>query len=163
MKTIFIDRDGCVNVRLVGNWVMNWNDFDFMPGAVEGIAKLKKAGYRLILVTNQRCINLGKFSFERLNTLHDKMQSELRKAGGYFDDIYICPHDRHENCGCRKPKPGMLLNAANDYSDIILAESYMLGDQPSDQEAAQAAGVGHFFTISEEYTILDAANNIINN
>ena len=74
MKTIFIDRDGCVNVRLVGNWVMNWKDFEFMPGAVEGIAKLKKAGFRLIMITNQRCINLGKFSLEGLNQLHDQMQ-----------------------------------------------------------------------------------------
>ena len=161
MKTIFIDRDGCVNVRLVGNWVMSWDDFEFMPGAIEGISKLKQAGYRLILVTNQRCINLGKFSVSGLNALHEKMQTELRKAGGYFDAIYHCPHDRHENCDCRKPMPGMFFQATADYDDIVLADTIMLGDQPSDEEAAQAAKIGTFFKISEDHTILEAAEKII--
>ena len=67
-------RDGCVNVRLVGDWVMNWDQFEFMPGAIQGIAKLKKAGYRLILITNQRCINLGKFSIDGFIRFHGKMQ-----------------------------------------------------------------------------------------
>ena len=163
MKTIFIDRDGCVNVRLVGDWVMNWDQFEFMPGAIQGIAKLKKAGYRLILITNQRCINLGKFSIDGLHSLHGKMQDELIKAGGSFDDIYFCPHDRHENCDCRKPKPGMFYQAANDYSDINFSESIMLGDQISDKQAAEAAGIGNFFWISHEKTILDVASEILEN
>lgn len=161
MKTIFIDRDGCVNVRLVGNWVMTWDDFEFMPGAISGIAALKKAGYRLILVTNQRCINLGKFSEEKLDALHDKMQNELKNEGGFFDSIYHCPHDRDENCGCRKPQPGMLLKAAEDFGDIDLSKSIMLGDQESDRLASEAAGVGSFYQISSEQTIADAAKIIL--
>ncbi len=161
MKTIFIDRDGCVNVRLVGNWVMDWNDFEFMPGAIAGIAKLKKAGYRLILITNQRCINVGKFSLQGLNQLHDKMQDELKKEGGYFDRIYHCPHDRHEDCDCRKPKPGMFFQATADFDDIVLEDSCMLGDMDSDQKAADAAKVGRFYKISDQFTIDDAAKLIL--
>ncbi|MDD7984562.1 HAD family hydrolase [Lentisphaera marina] len=161
MKTIFIDRDGCVNVRLVGNWVMNWNDFEFMPGAISGIAALKKAGYRLILVTNQRCINLGKFSEDKLDELHEQMQSSLKNEGGFFDKIYHCPHDRDENCGCRKPQPGMLLQAAKDFGDIELSQSIMLGDQESDRLASEAAGIKTFYEISEAQTIADAAKLIL--
>ena len=161
MKTIFVDRDGCVNTRLVGDWVRSWDAFEFMHGAIEGIAKLKKAGYRLVLITNQRCIALGSLTREELDVIHNKMQDELKLAGGFFDSIYVCPHDNHENCHCRKPAPGMITDAARDYGDIDLSTSIMLGDRDIDRQAAESAGCGGFHMISDDFTINDAADTIL--
>jgi len=161
MKTVFIDRDGVINRRLVGDWVKCWEEFDILAGVPEAIGKLKTAGYRTILITNQRGISLGLFDFDRLKQLHDKMNSRLLEGGGKIDDIFICPHDRHHNCECRKPKPGLFFQAAEKYKDITLAETAMFGDKETDKEAAQAAGCGHFFKIDDEYSLLDRVNEYL--
>ena len=162
MKTVFIDRDGVINRRLIGDWVKKWQEFEMLPGVPEALGKLKHAGYRCILITNQRGIALDLFNFDDLKVLHNKMNEKLIKEGGAsFDDIFICPHDRHENCGCRKPKPGLFYQAVEKYSDISLAETVMFGDKDTDREASEAAGCGAFYLVDDENSLLDCVNKFL--
>lgn len=148
-KAIFLDRDGTIN-KMVG-FVTKPEQFELIEGAAEAIKTINKSGYLAIVVTNQPVIARGDCTFEELQTIHDKMETELGKVGAFVDAIYICPHhtdkgfegERPEykcNCDCRKPKPGLLLQAAKDFN-IDLSESYMIGDSHRDVEAGENAGV----------------------
>lgn len=110
-----------------------------IPGAAEGLMSLRKAGYRIVIVTNQSGIGRGYFDTETLERVHDRLRLELRKKGADFDAIYYCPHTPEDNCNCRKPKPGLFLRAASEL-DIDLESSYTLGDRDLDVEAGRAAG-----------------------
>ena len=162
MKTVFIDRDGVINRRLVGDWVKSWQEFEMLPGVPEAISKLKAAGYRCILITNQRGISLGLFDFDQLNEIHGTMNESFKQnGGGKIDDIFICPHDRHHNCDCRKPQPGLFFQAAEKYKDISLPETVMFGDKETDRDAAAAAGCGKFFMVSDKCTLLDCVEEFL--
>lgn len=148
-KAIFLDRDGTIN-KMVG-FVTKPEQFELIEGAAEAIKAINKSGYLAIVVTNQPVIARGDCTFEELQTIHDKMETELGKVGAFVDAIYVCPHhtdkgfegERPEykcNCDCRKPKPGLLLQAAKDFN-IDLSESYMIGDSHRDVEAGENAGV----------------------
>lgn len=148
-KAIFLDRDGTIN-KMVG-FITRPEQFELIPGVAEAIKKMNKAGYLVIVVTNQPVIARGECSFEELQIIHDKMETELGKKGAFVDAIYVCPHhtdkgfngERLEykcNCDCRKPKPGLLLQAAKDFN-IDLSESYMIGDSERDVEAGKNAGI----------------------
>lgn len=148
-KAIFLDRDGTIN-KMVG-FVTKLEQFELIGGAAEAIKTINKSGYLAIVVTNQPVIARGDCTFEELQTIHDKMETELGKVGAFVDAIYVCPHhtdkgfegERPEykcNCDCRKPKPGLLLQAAKDFN-IDLSESYMIGDSHRDVEAGENAGV----------------------
>lgn len=156
-KAIFLDRDGTIN-KMVG-FVTKPEQFELIEGAAEAIKAINKSGYLAIVVTNQPVIARGDCTFEELQTIHDKMETELGKAGAFVDAIYVCPHhtdkgfegERPEykcNCNCRKPKPGLLLEAAKDFN-IDLSESYMIGDSHRDVEAGENAGVKKSFKIGE--------------
>ncbi len=147
-KAIFLDRDGTIN-KYVG-FLRNIDEFELIDGVAEAIKKINRSSYLAIVVTNQPVIARGEVSWEELNNIHRKMDSLLGKAGAYIDGIYICPHhpdkgfdgERPEykfDCDCRKPKPGLLLQAARDFN-IDLSESYMIGDSERDVEAGKAAG-----------------------
>ena len=155
-KTVFIDRDGVINRRLIDDWVKVWDEFELLDGVPEALQKLKDAGFRLILITNQRGIAVGKFTRETLDDTHVKMNELISSKGGApLDAIYVCPHDRHDNCVCRKPRPGLILQAANDFPDIVLSETYMFGDSESDRGAAENAGCKGFYKIDEKNSLLD--------
>ena len=147
-KAIFLDRDGTIN-KYVG-FLRNIDDFELIDGVAEAIKKINQSSYLAIVVTNQPVIARGEVSWEELNDIHKKMETLLGKDGAYIDGIYICPHhpdkgfdgERPEYkfyCDCRKPKPGLLLQAARDFN-IDLSESYMIGDSERDVEAGKAAG-----------------------
>lgn len=148
-KAIFLDRDGTIN-KMVG-FVTKPEQFELIEGVAEAIKAINKSGYLAIVVTNQPVIARGDCTFEELQTIHNKMETELGKAGAFVDAIYVCPHhtdkgfegERPEykcNCDCRKPKPGLLLQAAKDFN-IDLSESYMIGDSHRDVEAGENAGM----------------------
>ncbi|NQZ56310.1 MAG: HAD-IIIA family hydrolase [Lentisphaeraceae bacterium] len=161
-KTVFIDRDGVINRRLIGDWVKHWEEFDLLDGVPQALALLKASNFRLVLITNQRAIALNLLDFDRVNQLHSHMNEDIvSKGGAAFDAIYICPHDRHENCECRKPQPGMFLQAAEDFPDINLPSCVMFGDSDSDGEAAIAAGCARFYKIDEKSTLLDLVQDFI--
>ena len=156
-KAIFLDRDGTIN-EMVG-FVTKPEQFELIEGAAEAIKAINKSGYLAIVVTNQPVIARGDCTFEELQTIHDKMETELGKVGAFVDAIYVCPHhtdkgfegERPEykfNCDCRKPKPGLLLQAAKDFN-IDLSESYMIGDSHRDVEAGENAGVKKSIKVEE--------------
>lgn len=147
-KAIFLDRDGTIN-KYVG-FLRKIDEMELLPGVPEAIKEINKSGYLAIVVTNQPVIARGEVSFSELENIHNKMETLLGKEGAYIEGIYFCPHHPHKgyegevvelkiDCNCRKPKPGLLLKAAEDFN-IDLEKSYMIGDSDSDVQAGEAAG-----------------------
>ena len=160
-KTIFLDRDGTLNVRPPkACYVESPEEFVWLSGAKEAIQKLKENGYRLILVSNQPGISRGNLSVDTLNAIHDKMQADLRQETGYeIDAMYYCPHNWDEECECRKPKPGMLYEAQKEYS-LNLRKCILIGDDDRDIQAGKAAGC-KCYQVKDDSSLLDIANKII--
>ncbi len=147
-RAVFLDRDGVIN-KYVG-FLHDIDSFELLPGAAEAIRKINASGYLAIAVTNQPVIARGELSYRQLEEIHNKMETLLGKEGAYLDRIYYCPHHPDKgyegeiaelkfDCGCRKPKPGMLLEAAEDFN-IDLSMSWMAGDRESDIKAGKLAG-----------------------
>lgn len=139
-RAVFFDRDGVINQKpSEGEYVTRWEDFHILPGVVEGITLLKKAGFCVLVVTNQRCIAKGLMSVAELEKMHQRMSDLLERAGAAIDGVYYCPHEMEPPCNCRKPAPGMLVDAAR-LRGIELAASWMIGDSDIDVEAGINAG-----------------------
>ena len=138
-KAAFLDRDGTLNRMLEDDYVKTWEEFELLPGAAEAIRALNAKGYLVILVTNQRGIGKGVMTEEDLEQIHRRMCHELAAAGAQIDDIFYCPHNIEDECACRKPKPGLLLEAQAKW-DIDLDRSVLIGDMESDMEAGRAVG-----------------------
>ncbi|MBU1109075.1 MAG: HAD family hydrolase [Candidatus Riflebacteria bacterium] len=144
-KAIFLDRDGTLNPD--PGYISNPDDFILFPGVGEALANLKKAGYLLILITNQSGISRGLISWQQLELVHQKLQNLLAAADASLDAIYLCPHHPDyppvngvSACDCRKPQPGMILQAIKDF-DIDTQSSYVIGDRGSDVKIAINAGI----------------------
>lgn len=139
-RVIFIDRDGVINRKMPeGDYVKSWSEFEFLPGAIEALGLLAKAGYAIFVVTNQRGIARGLMTEADLADIHFKMAQELERRGVRLAGIYYCPHDYEDNCDCRKPKPGLLLRAAREHN-LNLADAILIGDSEKDIQAGSAAG-----------------------
>lgn len=139
-KAAFLDRDGVINRKAPeGQYVTRWAEMEFLPGACEAIRLLNDAGFLVVVVSNQRCVAKGLITTEELESMHARMSRELQAAGATIDAIYYCPHDDQPPCGCRKPQPGMLLDAARVH-DVQLAASWMIGDSERDVQAGRSAG-----------------------
>lgn len=169
-KAIFLDRDGTINVSK--GFLLKAEDLELIEGAAEAIHQINQSEYLAIVVTNQPQIARGECSFDELQRIHEKMETELGLHGAFVDAIYFCPHhtdkgfegERPEykcNCTCRKPKPGMLLKAAEDFN-IDLSQSYMIGDGWRDVEAGQAAGCKDSICIEADKpeALLQAINHL---
>lgn len=166
-KAIFLDRDGTIN-KYVG-FLRSVDTMELLPGASEAIKRINKSGYLAIVVTNQPVIARGEVTVPELNEIHNKMETLLGKDGAYIDALYYCPHHPHKgyegeipelktDCDCRKPKPGLLLRAAEDYN-IDLEHSWMIGDSDSDVQAGDAAGCKGIKI--EEGGLLEAIEHIL--
>ena len=139
-KAAFLDRDGVINRKPPeGQYVTRWEDMRFLPGVADALAQLNKAGFRVIVASNQRCVAKGLVTAADVDALHQRMCSELAAAGAVVDAVYYCPHEKLPPCGCRKPAPGMLLSAAHEHQ-IDLAVSWMIGDSGADIAAGKSAG-----------------------
>ncbi len=147
-KAVFLDRDGTIN-RYVG-FLRNIDEFELLDGVSEAIKTINSLGYLAIVITNQPVIARGEVTYDQLNEIHNKMETLLGAEGAYLDGIYYCPHHPHKGyegeipelkieCECRKPKPGMILKAADDFN-IDLSQSWMVGDGENDISAGIAAG-----------------------
>ncbi|MBO5284002.1 MAG: D-glycero-beta-D-manno-heptose 1,7-bisphosphate 7-phosphatase [Lachnospiraceae bacterium] len=147
-KAVFLDRDGTIN-KYVG-FLRREEEFELLPGVAEAVKKINHSGYLCIVVTNQPVIARGEVTVEGLTKIHNKMETLLGNEGAYIDGLYYCPHHPHSgydgevkelkcDCDCRKPKPGMLLQAAEDFN-IDLQQSWMVGDGENDIKAGIAAG-----------------------
>jgi len=140
-KAAFLDRDGVINRKAPteDEYVTRWEEIKILPGVPQAIALLNQASFRVILVSNQRSVAKGLITAADLDSLHRRMCDELARAGAKIDGVYYCPHDLQPPCGCRKPQPGMLLQAARAH-EIDLAASWMIGDSDKDVEAGKKAG-----------------------
>ena len=166
-KCIFLDRDGTLNVYK--GFLTDIEELELIPGTAEALKCINSSEYLAIVITNQPVIARGGCSVQELEEIHNKLETLLGKEGAYIDALYYCPHhpdkgfegERPEykiECGCRKPKPGMLLKAAEDYN-IDLSQSIMIGDGKNDMEAGKAAGC-QTILVDEQNTLLSVVKDL---
>lgn len=136
---IFLDRDGVI-IENRSNYVRDWGDVEFIPSAVQALAQYSSSPFQFVLVTNQSAVGRGIISLSTAQVINERIVAELKKNGCHIDGVFMCPHKPGDNCFCRKPKPGLLLQAANILS-IDLSESLMIGDAWTDLQAGFAAGI----------------------
>jgi D-glycero-D-manno-heptose 1,7-bisphosphate phosphatase len=141
LHTVLLDRDGVLNRKLPeGEYVSAWEHFDLLPGVAEAIGKLKFAGLRVLVVSNQRGIALGLYRAEDVDRIHAQLQKELEAHGAQIDGFYFCPHDKGA-CNCRKPLPGLFQQAQSQFPDTQPETSLMIGDSLSDIEFGHNLGM----------------------
>ena len=138
VSLVILDRDGVIN-HDSDDYIKSPDEWQPLPGSLEAIARLCRADYTVVVATNQAGVGRGLFSLEMLIRIHRKMASSIRDKGGRLDSVFFCPHSPAEQCGCRKPKPGMLLEIS-DRLGIGLSSVPVVGDSLRDLEAAEAAG-----------------------
>ena len=156
VKAAFLDRDGVINVDYA--YVHRRENFHFIPGALEGAAELVRKGYQPVIVTNQSGIGRGKYSIEDFRELSFWLAGVFERHNAPLSAVYFCPHHpTHafapylKDCDCRKPNPGMLFQAAQDLN-IDLTQSVLIGDKPSDIQAAKAAGLSEAVLVQSDGT-----------
>jgi D-glycero-D-manno-heptose 1,7-bisphosphate phosphatase len=136
---LFIDRDGVINCRRPGGYVLDWAQFVFVPGIREALRQLSTLGLPMIIISNQAAVGKGLLRRDVLEKITAQLQQTLLADGTVLAAAYYCPHRRDEDCVCRKPKPGLLYKAAGDWN-VDLSRSIFIGDSDTDVQAAQAVG-----------------------
>ena len=158
--TVIFDRDGVLNAKAApGQYITSVEDWRWLPGAREAIARLTAAGVRIIVVTNQAGIARGHVSRETVDRIHEHMKADAERAGGRIEAVYLCPHHWDENCDCRKPKPGMLIQAQRDFT-LDLSRTPFVGDDVRDGEAAAACGTP-FFHVRADLGVAEALDALL--
>lgn len=137
---IFLDRDGVI-IENREHYVRSWEDVRFLPKVLPALANAYLSGLRFIIVTNQSVVGRAIITYEQADVVNRRVIAEIERYGGRISGSYMCPHAPFHGCNCRKPKPGLLLQAAGELS-IDLPGSTMIGDAVTDLQAGQAAGVG---------------------
>ena len=150
--TLFLDRDGVINQKLEGRYVTNFNEFVFVKNSDLAIRKLHKIFKRILIVTNQQGIGKGIMTEDDLNLLHLQMQRKLNPDFDLIDKIYFCPCLEGDSCNCRKPKTGMLEEAKLDFPEIIIKNSFLIGDSESDIEVGNKFGL-KTIKVNETFTL----------
>ncbi len=156
-KAIFLDRDGVINQNRK-DYVKELSEFEIFDWVGESVKLFKDAGYLVIIITNQSAIGRRLLTHEELKKIHDCLENYLKTFKTKIDAIYYCPHTPEDNCDCRKPKPGLLLAAIQDFQ-VDLSNSWMVGDSTADIMAATSAGCRSYM-IKENLTLLDIAIHI---
>lgn len=145
LRTVFLDRDGVLNRKMPeDHYVRSWNEFEPLPGVRESIARLKQAQLSVIVVSNQRGIARGFYTAEDVRNIHNALQDWLQSAGAHIDAFFFCPHDKQQ-CGCRKPLPGLFYQARARFPDITAESSVMIGDSLSDIQFGHRLGMRTIF------------------
>ena len=141
LSTVFLDRDGVLNQKMPeGHYVASWTDFHVLPGVSEAIAKLNRAGLRVVVVSNQRGIALGLYTAADVETIHAAFQRLLIAKHAHIDAFFVCPHD-YDQCNCRKPMSGLFEQAVARFPSITFATSVMIGDSIVDMEFGRRLGI----------------------
>jgi D-glycero-D-manno-heptose 1,7-bisphosphate phosphatase len=143
---IFIDRDGVINANRA-DYVKSWAEFEFLPGSREALVGLSGLGWPVVVISNQSAIGRGLVSAATVAEINARMVAEIEQAGGRVDGVYICPHHPDEGCACRKPQPGLLMDAALELG-LDLGCSYVIGDAESDILAGLAVGAQPILVLS---------------
>ena len=141
-KAVFLDRDGVIN-KNKDDYVKNIDELELLPNIEKSIKELNKKKFLVIIITNQSAINRGLTSLTNVKMIHRKIQKYLNENDAHFDDVYFCPHTPNENCFCRKPNPGLLLQAIQEHN-IDSKRSWMIGDRDSDILSGKKAGCNTF-------------------
>jgi D-glycero-D-manno-heptose 1,7-bisphosphate phosphatase len=141
LPAIFLDRDGVV-IENVDSYIRSWEQVCFLPGALEALAQLVGLSHRIIIVTNQSAVGRGMIDLAAAEDINHRVLEKIHAAGGRIDALYMCPHSPDDGCSCRKPLPGLFVQAAQEL-DIDLPHSVMIGDALTDLIAGQAAGIGN--------------------
>jgi D-glycero-D-manno-heptose 1,7-bisphosphate phosphatase len=156
-RAVFLDRDGVINVCRRDH-VKKWDEFEFLPGALQALAWLAKSEFLVIVTTNQAAIHRQMVDDATVRDIHARMKAEVERGDGRIHAVYYCPHLPEENCDCRKPKPGMYLRAEWQFG-IDLRRSYVIGDTRADVEVAHAIGAQPILVLSgwgcDRRTLLD--------
>lgn len=143
-KIVFLDRDGVINKCAAPHeYIINWDKFKFLENVPRAIMVLNNAGYKVVIISNQRCIALGIATSEQIEELHGRLNEELQKHNAHIDAFYYCPHNIGE-CDCRKPEIG-LFHKVEQLFEVDKLNSYMIGDSESDVLAGQRYGVTTIF------------------
>ncbi len=150
IKTIFLDRDGVINKEV--NYLHKIEDFEFIDEVFETCFYLKNLGFEIIVVTNQSGISRGYYSENDFHVINNWMISQFNENNINILDVFFCPHSNESNCECRKPKPGMLINAKNKHN-INMQESWMIGDSERDITAAYLAGITNTILVRSGHKI----------
>ena len=150
-RSAFLDRDGVINVSPApGGYVRSWEEFRLIPEAVEWIRLFNALDLLVIVLTNQRGVSRGLISPSELQRIHRNMVSELSRLGARIDDVFCCPHEE-DACDCRKPRPGLVWQAAGKWN-IDVGRSILLGDSPADRQLAENCGM-HFVSVREGHVL----------
>jgi D-glycero-D-manno-heptose 1,7-bisphosphate phosphatase len=136
---VFLDRDG-VLIENRSDYVRDWSQVSIFPDTPAAISSLRDAGYKIVIVTNQSAVGRGLISAQTAEAINQRLVDDLHRNGGHIDAVYMCPHQPEDSCECRKPKPGLLLQAAEELS-LDLKRSWMVGDAWSDLLAGRAANL----------------------
>ena len=162
-KAVFIDRDGVINDDTGHYYIYKPEDFKLNNGVIEGLKLLSDAGFLLIIISNQGGVAKGIYTVKDIDKVHNKLSVELKKHSLKIDAIYFCPH--HESvsdCDCRKPKPGMILDAIKKF-EINPENSFLIGDSERDIIAGEKAGLKRCFLIEKNSSIASVCKQIVNN
>ena len=143
---VFLDRDGVINENRA-DYVRTWEQVHFLPGVFDALRRLAGSDFAVVVVTNQSAVGRGLMAAETLKAINDGIVARVQAEGGRIDRVYACPHRPDEGCDCRKPRPGMLLQAVADLR-IDLGRSFLVGDAVTDVEAALQAGCRPFLVRS---------------
>lgn len=152
-RVIFLDRDGVINRKLENDYVKKWSEFQFLPRVINALQLLVNNEFKIFIITNQRGIALGLMTRDDLDHIHNRMQREFEKISISISGIYYCPNDYKDNCNCRKPNPGLLLQAAFEHN-INFKEAILVGDSISDMEAGKCMGCKTFL-VNQERDLLE--------
>ena len=145
-RAVFIDRDGVI-CRNRKDHVKSWEEFVFLPGALEALARLAYLDLSVVVITNQAIINRQIVPVKAVEDIHARMVQAIEAAGGRIDRVLYCPHRPDEHCSCRKPQPGLLLKAASELG-LDLSRSYLVGDAETDVQAGRAVGCRRYLVLT---------------
>lgn len=145
-RAVFIDRDGVI-CRNRKDHVKSWEEFSFLPGALEGLALLARSDLYILIITNQAIINRRMVHAAEVREIHRRMLHAIQAAGGRVDRVLVCPHRPDQHCACRKPQPGLLQQAGRELH-LDLSQCYMIGDAETDMQAARRAGCRRYLVLT---------------
>lgn len=154
--TLFLDRDGVINERIVGEYVNDPKEFHFLPGVLDALAYFSKLFGKIIIVTNQQGIGKGLMTSDHLQTIHKHMLEKIEEQGGRVDAVYFCPDLKSKPDNCRKPGIDMALKAKNHFPEIDFSKSIMVGDSSTDMEFGKNARMFTVYAGTEKEVMADA-------
>jgi len=141
VRAVFLDRDGTINEDEPGRYILAFDDFILIDGVPEVIARLCKAGFEVLVITNQSAVGRGWLDVNVLQRMNEHLVERVKAAGGTISHIYFCPHRPEDECACRKPETGMIDRALSEHPEIVLGESFLVGDSCADMELARKMGL----------------------